>query len=679
MTRVIWVPILIVMAFTAALAAAQAPAAPAAAASAPAAPAAAPPPPARAAATPGLLEETLDPLVVSATLTPTRVGETGSSVTVIDRLEIESRQVSDMLQILRDVPGLSLIQGGSRGAATTIFTRGGNADMNQVLIDGMKVNQGGGTFDFANLTTVGIGRAEIVRGPQSALYGADAMTSVMQFFTPRGEGPLAVWGSVRGGNYATDEERAGLSWGHRLGGAFFEFGRVYTGGILDVNNSYENYTAALRLDLEPLPDLGFTLTGRYIHSLFHIPTEGAGDRLEPAPDPRQFQEEDRFVGTLGVRYRQAAWLEHHFKVGGTTADFTFDDPNDVPPDFPGPDQRGETTESRILLDYHAVLSAPGFLDITPTVVLGATYEHEGFVQDNTPPSDPNPIEADRHTWSGYGELQAAWRNRIFLTAGGRYDDSTAFGREFSPRVTAAVVAPVTATRLRGAWGRGIKSPSFFAQFGGFGVPGNPDLRPERSESWEVGVDQPFLGGRFQAGVTYFHNDFKDLIAFISFTEGSENIQAARTEGVEVVLALAPIRGWRASASYTYLDTLVTDDGGIGGQNMFPQGEPLLRRPRHSGSVSVGYQRDRISAEATLYVKGESIDRDFSQPGAPRVTLPGYEKLDLAVALTLFRNVLGLREVVWKTVFQNVLNEDYEEVYGFSSPRLSALTGLEARY
>src|SRR5262245_9369279 len=158
--------------------------------------------------------ERLEPVVVTATKTLTPVDETGSSVTVIDRREIESRQVTDMLEILRNVPGLTVIQSGARGATTNIFTRGGNANMNQVLIDGMKVNLGGGDFDFANLTTVGIGRAEIVRGPQSALYGPDAMTSVLQFFTPRGDGPLSLWGSVKGGNYSTDEERVGASWGN---------------------------------------------------------------------------------------------------------------------------------------------------------------------------------------------------------------------------------------------------------------------------------------------------------------------------------------------------------------------------------------------------------------------------------------------------------------------------------
>jgi vitamin B12 transporter len=382
---------------------------------------------------------------------------------------------------------------------------------------------------------------------------------------------------------------------------------------------------------------------------------------------------------LGARYRQASWIEHRFKVGGNTLTSRFHDPVDVPPDFPGDDTLNKTNESRILFDYNMLLSAPKVVGIASSFVAGASYEDERFHQDNSPAFGPKPVDVSRHTWSGYGELQAAWRDRLFLTLGGRYDDSTAFGQAFSPRVTAAAVVPVTETRLRGAYGQGIKAPSFFAQFGGFGIPGNLDLKPEKSESWEVGLDQPLFGNLFQAGVTYFHNDFKDLIALVSFTEGSENIQAARTQGVETVFALRPIRGWRARANYTYLDTTVTDDGGIGGQNTFPQGQPLLRRPRHSGSVSAGFQQNRLDAEATLYVKGASIDRDFSQPGAPRVDLPGYQKLDLAVAYTLFRDVMGLRHVVWKTVFQNVLNQNYQEVRGFSSPRLSALTGIEVRY
>ncbi|TPW13086.1 MAG: TonB-dependent outer membrane receptor for cobalamin and Fe transport, partial [bacterium] len=188
----------------------------------------------------------LEEVVVTATKTETPVAQTGASVTVIKREEVERKQATDAVQILREQPGFSLIQTGGRGQLNaTIFIRGGNNDMNLVLIDGMKVNQGGGFFDYRDLTTTGVGTVEIVRGPQSALYGADAMTGVIQFFTPRGRGPFSAWASAGAGNYDTTEERVGFSWGNKLAGAFFEFDRVDTTGISDKNNEYRNHTGVL--------------------------------------------------------------------------------------------------------------------------------------------------------------------------------------------------------------------------------------------------------------------------------------------------------------------------------------------------------------------------------------------------------------------------------------------------
>lgn len=622
----------------------------------------------------------LDPVVVTATKTETPVGQTGSSVSVITQEQIVQRRAMDVLQMLRDLPGVSLIQTGTRGGLANMSVRGGNIDMNLVLIDGMKVNQGGGAFDFANLTTVGIGRMEMVRGPQSALYGADAMTSVIQFFTPRGEGPFSVWASLVGGNYGTNEEVIGASWGNKQAGVFFEYGHAATAGILDFNSNYRNDTAALRLDLSPIPELDFTLTARYIASRLGIATEGTGDRFEML-DPRQSQEDERFVGTFGIRYRQTSWIEHRVRVGGDLVGSVFrDEKDDIPTDafLAAEGTRTTSHDNRLLVDYNVALTPPKFWEIAPVIVVGGSYEYENFTQRIYPVGAPNRTNEFRDTKSAYGQIQLGWMDSIFLNAGGRYDDSTAYGTEFTPRVALAAVAPVIRTRVRGAWGTGIKAPSFFAQFGGFGIPGNPDIKSEKSESWEAGIDQP-LFGLVEIGATYFENRFTDLIAFIGFADGFANIQAAKTSGVEAVIALRPWKGWTASGSYTYLMTEVTDDGGLVAQNVFVKGEPLLRRPRHSGSVSVGYTGDRVNAVASLYVKGQSIDLDFSSPDTRRVTLPGYDKLDLSFAVVLFRNVIGLKEITWKTRMQNLINEKYEEVFGFSSPRISAVTGFEVRY
>ena len=625
----------------------------------------------------------MDPVVVTATKTETPVGQTGASVSVITREQIEQRQVTDVLQILRDVPGLSLSQSGSRGTITSVFIRGGEPNMNLVLFDGMKVNLGGGGFDFGNITTVGVGRVEIVRGPQSALYGADAMTGVIQFFTPRGEGPFSAWVSAEGGNYATWEVKTGFSWGNQYAGVFFEYGHASTQGILPVNNDADNDTLALRLDLSPIRELDFTFTGRYVASHVEVPTEVAGDRFDTL-DPHQFENVDRLILTLGGRYRQTSWLEHRVKLGASFISDRFVDPMDtgVPTDAFSPPEGTKTTskENRYLADYNIALTPPKFWQTTTMFVLGGSYEYQNFKQRLHPVGDPNRTDEWRDTKSLYVQGQLAWIDRIFLNVGGRYDDATSYGTKYTPRVAGAAVAPVTNTRVRGAWGTGIKEPSFFEEFGGFGIPGNPDIKAERSESWEAGVDQPFWGDKIQLSATYFENRFKDMIAFISFTEGSTNIQAAKTSGVEAVLVVRPFPGWYATGNYTYLRTEVTDDGGITGQVNFIKGEPLLRRPKHSGSVSIGYAGDRVRAVGTLYVRGESQDVDFSGgfPGV-RKTLPGYDKLDLSCAIVLFKNVIGLKEITWKTRLQNVINEKYEEVFGFSSARISALTGFEVRY
>jgi vitamin B12 transporter len=622
----------------------------------------------------------LEEVVVTATKTQTPVEQTGSSVTVIKREEIERKQATDAIQILREQPGFSLIQTGSRGGTTSIFTRGGNSDMNLVLIDGMKVNEGGGSFNFTDTSTAGIGRVEIVRGPQSALYGADAITSVIQFFTPRGEGPFSAWAAGAAGNYDTTEERAGFSWGNRLSGVFFEFDRVDTTGILDKNNEFRNHAGALRLDLSPTRELEFTLTGRFNESRFEFPTESEGDRLQPFLDPRQLNEKERFVGTFGTRYRQTGWLEHRFKSGVNFENRLSRDPRDVPPDPSSRAPEGTRTmskEERIFLDYNAELDGPRLFGVTPLLVLGSSYESQNFTQRSRPVTTRR-TNVERETHAAYGQLQLGWLDHIFLTGGTRYDSSSVFGQELTPRVSLAVVMPVARTRLRGAWGTGIKEPSFSAQFGGATFPGNPNIKSEKSRSWETGVDQPLFGQRFEIGATYFHNRFEDLIVFVSNAEGDKNIQTAKTQGIETVFTLRPIDGWSATANYTLLDTEAMATAGIGG-TAFVRGEPLLRRPKHSGSISLAHERDRLTTAATLFVKGDSIDRDFSKGGSPRVTLEGYNKLDLSLAYVLFKGVAGLKNIVWKTRVQNLLNETYEEVFGFSTARLSFLTGIEVRY
>ncbi len=624
----------------------------------------------------------LQTMVVTATKLETSLDQVPASVSV-EGEDIERAQVTDTIEVLRDIPGFTVVQTGSRGGTTSLFVRGGQSNHNQVLIDGVKVNQGGGGFEFSDLTTDGLDRIEIVRGPQSALYGSDAITSVVQLFTRRGDGPLGTRFRFAGGTFETFEEKASISAGTERYGYAINVGRIDTDGILDLNNRSGNTTLASRFDLSPIDTLDFTATVRFNDSRFEFPTQSAGDRFPPL-DPNQFQERDRLIVGSRAVWDPCPWWRHALQLGLYREDFSFDDPFD-----PGIDSGafvGDTTEERLSADYNSTFVLPSLAGLTPTFTLGGYAEDESFEQDSLfllqGSGTPNRIDVSRDTRAFYSQLILDWHERVTLVAGFRLDDSSTFGTELNPRVGMAYRLPVIETKLRASYGTGIKAPSFIENFGTGSsfVFGNPDLDPERSESWEIGFDQPLpfdnYPGEFSA--TYFSQDFEDLIGFVFGARPSFlNIQRARSRGVEVGMRVATPIGIGLRGSYTYLDTTVLDPGPSGG-TLFVESEPLLRRPEHSGAFTVDYAMDRWTASFNLTIKGSSIDRDFNaDPGGARVRLDGYTKADIALAYRLFEDRLGMESFTITAKGQNVFDEDYEEVFGFSTAGANFLVGFRA--
>jgi vitamin B12 transporter len=198
-------------------------------------------------------------------------------------------------------------------------------------------------------------------------------------------------------------------------------------------------------------------------------------------------------------------------------------------------------------------------------------------------------------------------------------------------------------------------------------------------SWEIGADQPLLGGRALLSATYFANTFKDLITFVSGPGPNFlNIQEAESSGLEVGFQVWLPWQLRLDGSYTFLETKVIDDGGIGG-TLFPPGQPLLRRPKHQGSVGVTYLGERWTVAFIANVVGPALDRDFSRPGSPRVTLPGHAKLDLAASYVLLQNVRGVKSLRLQLKIDNLLDAAYEEALGFSAPGISGRGGIAMHF
>jgi vitamin B12 transporter len=620
----------------------------------------------------------LDPVVVTGTQVAVPVSELPSAVTVIDREEIESRQVTDVQQLLRTVPGLSVTQSGSRGGQTSVLPRGGNANYNLVLVDGVPVNDAGGAFDFSDLTTDNIERIEIIRGPQSALYGSYAIGSVIQIFTRRGRGPLQGEGSLTAGTFNTYEGHGAISGGTERFGGSLGLGYVSTSGFLPINNDYRDFTVSSGLDYQPIEALKMAFSTRYSDSHFEFPTESGGDRLSPL-DPDQYQDRQRLVLSLRTTHTITRWWEQVLLLGYNRTDFLFNDPFNPPADFG--DFRSDTEEQRLFLNYFWNMTLPEFYQVVPTWSLGIEAQGEKLDQQSTFGTTTNRVDPSRSQQGYYTQLLFNWRKQATLLAGVRVEDSSVFGVDTNPRVAASYTLPWSQTKIRGAYATGIRAPSFLENFG-TGAPtaiGNPNLKPEQSKSWEISLDQPLFGGQALMTATYFSNKYKDLINFVSGPGPNwQNIQKAESSGVEAGFQVLLPWQLRLDGSYTFLETKVLNDGGIGG-TAFPPGQPLLRRPKHQGSVGLTYLGERWTTAFIANVVGPALDRDFTLPGAPRVTLPGHTRLDLAASYVVAPHLWSLRNVRLQMKVENLLDEDYEEALGFSSPGISVRGGVSVNF
>jgi vitamin B12 transporter len=619
--------------------------------------------------------------VVTATKIETPVEQSPAPVTNITHEEIQQQQATDALEVLRDVPGFTVVQSGSRGGTASLFSRGGESNYNLLLIDGVRANLAGGDVDYANFTTVGIDRIEVVRGPQSALYGSDAISSVIQLFTPRGEGPPHAFLRFGGGNYDTFEEQVGVSGGTSLYGYYLAAERIDTNGHLSVNNDYNVTSIASRFDLQPLPSLGLTSTVRYIDSRFHFPTGSNGDRFDPR-DPRQFSDRRRLIFGNRFVHTPTSWWQQTLQLGLAREESTFRDAFDGDLiDFGAFD--GNSEERRLSADYTSHFFLPTLFEIAPTFSVGAYIEDEHFDQRSNSGGTIEKVEPSRNTQSGYAQLLLQWREQVFITSGFRVDDSSTFGTEVTPRFSAAYILPWTHTKLRGGYGEGIKAPTFVENFG-IGSPfiiGNRDLKPEEAESWEVGIEQPVAYGEQEAllSLTYFSADYDNLIAFLfDANPNFVNVQRARSRGLEAGLRVTPFTGLTLGGTYTYLDTEVREAGPSGGTT-FVRGKSLLRRPEHIGSFTVNYAWQRLNANFNITVKGDAIDADFRNFPARRTELDGYTKADLALSYRLFENRGCLRSLTVRGKVQNLFDEEYEEIFGFSSPGVNFLLGFVAEF
>jgi vitamin B12 transporter len=615
-------------------------------------------------AAPSALEAESDGIVVSATRVETPVNEIGSSVTVITDKEIERDQKRTLPDVLRTVPGLNIVQTGGPGGKTSVFMRGSNSNHTKVLIDGIDVNDPSqdGVFDFGQVLTSDIAQVEVLRGPQSSLYGSDAIGGVINVVTRTGKGPPQFTGRLEGGSFETFNQSAGVSgstsrfrYSFNVAHAVVDDTPVTPLDLLPrgrerINDRYENITLSTKLGVDLSDIFSIDFAGRYTESTLFFtgedfsffPSVPAADQSEQ--NARQFfTRGDARLALFGGAFK------NRFGVGYTNYNTTIQAPDTgfgLPPE-------NINHGDRIKFDWQGNIE----LGKGHVLILGLEDQEDSLID--------SPISAENGNAAAFAELQSEVVPNLFLAASGRYDDNERFGGKATWRIAPAYLIPKTGTKLKGSYGTGFKAPSLtqlFVSFPAFNFFANPNLEPEESEGFDIGFEQSLAEERVRFGATYFHNDIANLIAANATFTSLENVGEATTEGVEAFFAVAVTERLKARVDYTYTDA-VDDTTGL----------ELLRRPTHKASLNVIWlPTDRLSFSATLLYVGSQVDgnRSFS---IQRLDTDPYFVVNLAADYGLGHGVTVFARV------DNLLDERYENPTGFQRPGFGAFGGVRVAW
>jgi vitamin B12 transporter len=615
-------------------------------------------------------EVTLEKVVVTATRVETPIEEIASSITVISSKEIERKQKTTVLEALRDIPGLDVVQTGGVGSYTSIFLRGANSEHTLVMIDGVEVNDPispGRSYDFTHLTVDNIERIEIIRGPQSTLYGSDAIGGVVNIITKKGEGKPKFFLSAEGGSFTTFRETTGISGGNKWVNYSFALSRFDTEGISAASkkdgnyerDGYENTSLSARLGFTPMDNLDIDFILRYIDAKTELDNFAGGD------DPNYVQKSNQFLfkTQVGLSLFEQVWAQ---KLGFAVNTHDRETKNKKDPQHPFDSERGQYDGQLIKFDWQHNIQ----LHKTNGLTFGLEYEEEEgksryYWESQWGPGESLFPKKTANIKGYYIQDQIKLWDRFFATLGVRMDDHSRFGSETTYRIAPAYLIKETGTKIKGTFGTGFKAPSLYQLFAPatlWGPIGNKNLKPEKSKGWDFGIEQELLKKRVALGATYFRNDFEDLIQFDS-AQGYINIAKAKTEGVELFASAKPMDDLTLRINYTYTDT---EDK--------TTGETLIRRPENKIGFDLNYRflNDGNVNLGVVYV-GKRDDLDFSTSPSRRVKLDPYTLVNLAVSYDINKNFKLFGRI------ENLFDKEYEEVKGFGTPGLSFFVGTKLSF
>jgi vitamin B12 transporter len=625
-------------------------------------------------------EITTEEFLISGGIEPLPTKEATSSYTIIKSEEIEKFQYRDVTDALRSVPGIHIAQSGGRGTLTSVFTRGANSNQTLVMVNGLAVNDPsspGGAANLASIPLDNVDRIEVIRGPQSALYGSQAIGGVINIITKRGSSDPRSTIRVEAGTLGTLNSYASTGGSFGNTDYFLSLGREATNGN-DITPS--RLHAGMRSEkdgselISASGSLGTQLGENLTASLFLQYSDSESDTDEDGSTAA-------FVDTY-QNYDSIFELKRLFVSGDISGSFYggkwrptlslgFTRQQADSSDYP--DAGGSvnliTTEN---LGETLTASFDNAVDLHPShsLTFGVSHTIDKFESNGFRDFNGFVItldsKADTSNTAVYLADHMTFGERIFATVSTRYDMPEDHDNRFSFTVAPGYYHPETDTRLTVSYGTGFKIPSLYQRFGfdpnNFGnfYIGNPNLKPEKSKGWEAGIEQGFFDGKALAGATWFETKVEDAVAivFIGFDSTAINIEEFKAKGIEAFFEFNPLDRLTARIDYTW--TIVDAD-------VFTN--TMTRRPRHKVGLTTSYEPwsgTVFSANAQWIDPNRDVPRDgfgFYVYPAPYtvVNIAASHKLNDSVKLTAAVN--------------NLLDNQYEPVHGFEAPGIEALAGV----
>jgi vitamin B12 transporter len=610
------------------------------------------------------LEPLSSSVIVTAQSVPTTAQQTTAPTFVISRETIDERQAVSLPELLQFSPGIAIDRTGPFGGSTSVFLNGGNSNFTKVLVDGTPINPPGSGVDFSSLTTENIDKVEIVRGAESAIYGSDAVSGVIQLFTHRGDTRVPAFSVFsEGGNFSSGRGGADLS------------------GVLG-KFDYSGAASYFQTDGQGPNDyfVNRTLSGNFGYSLsdtnqLHLSLrDNTSDAGIPGPTlqgpPDLFQGYGQKIFSANARWEFASGSHWHHQLIGSdsyTRQRSFANPGDV-----------FFFDSVLSFNRAAVNAQSSYVSRNFIATAGYQYEVE-----NAGINFVLPSHLRRNNQAGYLDFRYSPVSRLTLDFGGRVEANDSFGTRVVPRIGGSYALRYGKgffgdTRFHAFYGQGIKEPRFDQTFGTDPCfPGNPDLKPEASKGWTTGFDQKLASDRWKLSADYFYTRFYDIVSFASggstsscpFGTGTYfNTDLAIARGVNLASEVRLSNWLFVNGNYTYDNSRVLKSPNTFDPSLEP-GNHLVRRPVNSGSFGLNIAYARVNWNFIGYFTGARTDSNFVNPQPTKD--PGYARFDMAVKYNVTRGLFVTARAI------NLFDKQYQDAFGY--PALGRYYMLGLRY